>query len=95
MNPDQLPPDDASKSPGHPPRTTPENATYRVSVADESLNFREVILDDPVPLGRQILSAAAFAPERVPHRTLRMAPRHGLRYDARIPGDRMVQEGGD
>ena len=35
--------------------------SYRISVSDESLNFRPVTVTDPVPLGRQILSAAGFA----------------------------------
>jgi hypothetical protein len=40
----------------------PANA-FRIAVSDESLNFRQLTLADPVPLGRQILSAAGFTPE--------------------------------
>ncbi len=36
-------------------------ASYRIAVGDESLNFRPVIVMDPGPLGRQILSAAGLA----------------------------------
>src|SRR4051794_25754758 len=35
---------------------------YRIAVSDESLNFREVFLSDPVPLGRQILEVAGAHP---------------------------------
>lgn len=37
-------------------------ASYRIAVSDESLNFRPVTVADPVPLGRQILTAAGLAP---------------------------------
>ena len=35
---------------------------YRIAVSDESLNFRDITLSDPVPLGRQILEAASARP---------------------------------
>src|SRR4051812_48515304 len=35
---------------------------FRIAVADETLNFREVRIADPVPLGRQILEAAGAHP---------------------------------
>ncbi|MCE9567298.1 MAG: multiubiquitin domain-containing protein [Planctomycetes bacterium] len=35
---------------------------HRISVSDESLNFRPVTVADPVPLGRQILIAAGLTP---------------------------------
>jgi hypothetical protein len=37
-------------------------SSYRIAVSDESLNFCSVIIAEPVPLGRQILMAAGFAP---------------------------------
>ncbi len=37
-------------------------ASYRIAVSDESLNFRPVTISVPVPLGRQILTAAGLAP---------------------------------
>lgn len=36
--------------------------SYRIAVSDESLNFREIALADPVPLGRQILEASGARP---------------------------------
>lgn len=36
--------------------------TYPISVSDETLNFRELRISDPVPLGRQILAAAGDLP---------------------------------
>ena len=35
---------------------------YRVSVSDDALHFRTIDIADPVPLGRQILSAAGYEP---------------------------------
>lgn len=35
---------------------------YRFAVSDETLNFRPHTTTDPVPLGRQILAAAGYAP---------------------------------
>jgi hypothetical protein len=35
---------------------------YRIEVADERLDFRDFQVDDPKPLGRQILAAAGAAP---------------------------------
>src|SRR5690348_13778302 len=37
--------------------------SYRIAVSDQSLNFRQVTIADPVPHGRQILAEAGF--ERV------------------------------
>jgi hypothetical protein len=34
--------------------------SYRIAVSDQSLNFRQVTIADPVPQGRQILAAAGF-----------------------------------
>jgi hypothetical protein len=36
--------------------------SYRLSVSNETLNFRSLTIADPVPLGRQILAAAGYAP---------------------------------
>lgn len=36
--------------------------SYRIEVADETLEFRAVEISDPVPLGRQILEAAGARP---------------------------------
>ena len=33
---------------------------YRIAVSDQSLDFRTVAVNDPVPLGRQILEAAGY-----------------------------------
>lgn len=38
------------------------NGPYLILVADDQLHDRNVIVDDPVPTGRQILQAAAAAP---------------------------------
>lgn len=38
-------------------------SAYRIEVANETLDFRSVTLTDPLPLGRQILSAAGVNPE--------------------------------
>lgn len=40
----------------------PGNRSFRIIVSNESLEFRPVSLDDPVPLGRQILLAVGFQP---------------------------------
>ena len=36
--------------------------SYRISIADETLNFRSATIADPVPLGRQILRDSGFDP---------------------------------
>lgn len=36
--------------------------SYRISVSDQTLAFRSVVVADPVPMGRQILAAAGFGP---------------------------------
>jgi hypothetical protein len=36
--------------------------SYHIEISDESLNFRSVILSDPMPSGRQILSEAGLDP---------------------------------
>ena len=41
----------------------PANA-YRIRFAQDGLDFRDLALQDPVPLGRQILDAAGLEPER-------------------------------
>lgn len=38
------------------------NHSFRILVSNESLEFRPFTLDDPVPLGRQILAEAGFQP---------------------------------
>src|SRR4051812_23748390 len=38
-----------------------EARSFRIAVGDEGLTFRPVILNDPVPVGRQILAAAGLA----------------------------------
>lgn len=38
--------------------TTPDSRAYRIQVALDNLNFRAIEVADPVPLGRQILTAA-------------------------------------
>lgn len=35
---------------------------FRVRIADETLTFRTVTIDDPVPTGRQLLEVAGFRP---------------------------------
>jgi hypothetical protein len=37
--------------------------TYRIQFAQDNLDFRALAVDDPVPLGRQILDAAGLEPE--------------------------------
>ena len=44
------------------PSETTARDSYRIAVSDESLNFREIRIADPLPLGRQILDAAAARP---------------------------------
>lgn len=39
-----------------------ENSRYLIRVGNEELQYREIILDDPVPTGRQILDAAGAHP---------------------------------
>lgn len=36
---------------------------YRIQFAQDNLDFRDLAVDDPVPLGRQILDAAGLEPE--------------------------------
>ncbi|MEX2170733.1 MAG: multiubiquitin domain-containing protein [Pirellulales bacterium] len=36
--------------------------SYRISISDETLNFRGATITDPVPLGRQILGDSGFDP---------------------------------
>ena len=43
-------------------RTPRANGPYLVAIGDEKLDFRGVQLDDPVPIGRQILIAADAQP---------------------------------
>lgn len=43
-------------------RSTESRQTFRIEVSDETLNFREVRLTDPLPLGRQILDAGGARP---------------------------------
>jgi len=38
------------------------NASYRVMIGDEQLNFVPAVFDDPVPLGRQFISAIGGKP---------------------------------
>ncbi|MEZ6140770.1 MAG: multiubiquitin domain-containing protein [Zavarzinella sp.] len=40
------------------------NRSFRILVSNESLEFHPSTLDDPVPLGRQILSVAGYEPLR-------------------------------
>lgn len=35
-----------------------ENGPYPVEIGDESLTYRQVVIDDPVPTGRHVLEAA-------------------------------------
>lgn len=55
---------EATQQPGGTEREVPRhgNQSFRILVANESLDFRPFILDDPVPLGRQILVEAGFQP---------------------------------
>lgn len=39
-----------------------EQGPYRVLIGDESLTYRPVVIEDPVPTGRQILEAAGARP---------------------------------
>jgi len=42
--------------------TTGSPGSYRIAVSDDAIHFRPVDVADPVPLGRQILSAARYEP---------------------------------
>lgn len=44
---------------GRPPRAS---GPYRVKIGDEQLNFRDFVIADPVPTGRQILDSASLRP---------------------------------
>ncbi|MDB5386439.1 MAG: hypothetical protein JWM11_2085, partial [Planctomycetaceae bacterium] len=55
----QSPGNGVSVADGQPVRAV---QTFRIAVSDESLRFQEIRLTDPVPLGRQILEAAAVRP---------------------------------
>lgn len=46
--------------------------SYRIAVSDESLAFRPVTINDPIPLGRQILEAAGF--KHVEHSLVAILP---------------------
>lgn len=39
-----------------------ERGAYRIEIGDESLTYREALIADPVPTGRQILEAAGVHP---------------------------------
>ena len=43
-------------------KTPQENRSFHILVSNESLEFRSIQLVDPVPLGRQILSASGYEP---------------------------------
>ena len=44
-------------------RDSPHNhGPFRVLIGDKDLKFREVVIQDPVPTGRQIIDAAGFGP---------------------------------
>lgn len=45
---------------GEVPR--PKNRSFRIVVSNESLEFQSFTIDDPVPLGRQVLSEAGYQP---------------------------------
>lgn len=49
--------DDQTLTGGEGEVVRPEDR-YRIEIGDESLRFRAVVLDDPIPLGRQILAAS-------------------------------------
>jgi len=42
-------------------RTLNNATSFAVEVGDENLNFKRIRIDDPVPLGRQILEAAGYS----------------------------------
>lgn len=43
-------------------REVREHGPYRVLIGNENLDYRPVIISDPVPTGKQVLEAAGFAP---------------------------------
>ncbi|WP_338499425.1 multiubiquitin domain-containing protein [Delftia tsuruhatensis] len=43
-------------------RSVRDHGPYRVDIGDEALAYRQVVIDDPVPTGRQILEAAGVRP---------------------------------
>lgn len=77
LNPESL--QDALAA-GRPVR---EHGPYRVQIGDEALTYRQVVIDDPVPTGRQILEAAEARPvvEHGVFQLLRSGQIEGLRLD--------------
>jgi len=55
---------EATHKAGETEREVPpqRNHSFRILVSNESLEFRPLTIDDPVALGRQILSAAGYQP---------------------------------
>lgn len=64
-------------------RPVREHGPYRVEIGDESLTYRHVVVDDPVPTGRQVLEAAGVHPvvEHNVFQVLRSGQIEGLRLD--------------
>ena len=64
-------------------RTPREHGPYRVAVGGENLEFRGVLIEDPVPTGRQILSASDARPadEHLVFQILRNGDLEELRLD--------------
>lgn len=59
VNPAEIEDIGAANREGRPIRAV---QSYRITISDEGLNFRPLVIADPVPLGRQILAAAGFEP---------------------------------
>jgi hypothetical protein len=64
-------------------RPVRDHGPYRVEVGDEALTYRQMIIDDPVPTGRQVLEAAGARPvvEHSVFQVLRSGQIEGLRLD--------------
>lgn len=64
MNDPELPDFDDVGEAVHDGRPLRAAKAYRIRFAQDNLDFTDLAVADPVPLGRQILAAAGLAPER-------------------------------
>lgn len=64
-------------------RPVRDHGPYKVLVGDELLHYRPIVIDDPVPTGRQIVEAAGLHPvnEYSVFQLLRNGQMEGLRPD--------------
>jgi hypothetical protein len=74
------------------PGPKPAAAQFKVEVGDEQIEFRSVVLDDPVPTGRQLLDAASL--RRVEEHLIFRVLENGLLEELRLDETTDLRERG-